>query len=278
MAHIRTLKPEFFRSRSLARCSIPARLTFAGLWCEADDAGRGVADADILKGAIWPKDADITPDSVERHLHELAQEHIVLYEMNGERYYAVLNWSLHQSAAFRRAEPKFPPPPQEPVSDGKNTPSPAETFFARERMQAASEGVLNRKGKEGKGEEGRGDDNGKRRGTTVPDIFPITDEMRAWATEAGIKSDLKRETYKFLDHYRAKDERRKDWVASWRNWLRKADEFANDSNHSRNVQNMGPVTRSRKDVALGDVRAYRDTGQSDLAEALQAQVDAGEFD
>lgn len=111
MARIRSIKPSFFRSRSLARCSIPARITFAGLWSEADDAGRGIADARILKGAIWPLDDAIQAQDVEDHLTELSREHIAFYEVDGDRYYIVKNWEEHQSAAFRRSPPVHPAPP-----------------------------------------------------------------------------------------------------------------------------------------------------------------------
>lgn len=112
MGRIRTLKPEFFRSRSLARCSRDARLTFEGLWCEADDHGRGVADPRVLKGSIWPLDDDLGWQDVENHLHELADTgHIVIYEADGERYFEVQRWSDHQSAAYRRGSPVYPLPP-----------------------------------------------------------------------------------------------------------------------------------------------------------------------
>lgn len=108
---IRTIKPSFFRSRSLARCSRDTRLTFAGLWTEADSAGIGVADPRILKGAIWPLDDDITPDIVQAHLEELAETgHIDLYEVDGDWYYAVLNWERHQSAGYRRGDSQHPKP------------------------------------------------------------------------------------------------------------------------------------------------------------------------
>ena len=114
MARIRTLKPEFFRSRSLAQCSVPARVTFQGLWCEADDHGRGVADARVLKGAIWPLDDDIEWKDVEKHLGELADtDHIRLYEVRSDRYYEVRHWSEHQSAAYRRGNAVHPEPPSE---------------------------------------------------------------------------------------------------------------------------------------------------------------------
>lgn len=111
MARIRTIKPEFFRSRSLSRCSRDARFTFTGMWCEADSMGRGIADARILKGAIWPLDDDITPPVIDLHLEQLAREHITLYEVDGERYFEIRNWEKHQAASYRQGEPVHPAPP-----------------------------------------------------------------------------------------------------------------------------------------------------------------------
>jgi len=110
VARIRTLKPTRFTSRSLAKCPRDARTTFEGMWCEADDHGRGIADARLLKGAIWPLDDDITFLHVSAHVDVLAATgHIRLYEVDGEAYYEVSNWAKHQAAAYRRGEPKYPP-------------------------------------------------------------------------------------------------------------------------------------------------------------------------
>lgn len=118
MARIRTLKPEFFRSRSLARVSRDARLTFQGLWCEADDFGRGVADPRILKGAIWPLDDDLGWQDVEKHLDELvATGHIVVYEVDGDHYFHIPTWEEHQAAAYRRGKAVHPAPPDIPLHD-----------------------------------------------------------------------------------------------------------------------------------------------------------------
>lgn len=140
MAKARILRADFFRSRSLSRCTRDARTTFQGLWIEADDAGRGLADPRILKGAIWPLDDDITPDMVEAHLWELEAEHIVLYEVDGERYFQVLSWEKHQAAAYRRADPKFPA-----HTDGTRLHAPAHAG-----VQAAHQSVLEVKERKGK--------------------------------------------------------------------------------------------------------------------------------
>jgi hypothetical protein len=111
MARSRILKAEFFRSRSLARCTIPARLTFVGLWAEADDRGRGVADPRVLKGSVWPLDDDVTPAVIADHLCQLVHTaHIRLYTSEEEVFYDVIRWDKHQAAAYRRGEPKYPDP------------------------------------------------------------------------------------------------------------------------------------------------------------------------
>ena len=111
VGRIRTLKPEFFKSRSLAQCPLEARMTFAGLWVEADDHGRGIADPRILKGAIWPLDDDVTHERVAEHLQTLVDTaHIILYDVDGEAYYEVVRWEDHQASAYRRGDPKYPAP------------------------------------------------------------------------------------------------------------------------------------------------------------------------
>jgi hypothetical protein len=145
MGRIRTLKPDFFRSRSMSRCTRDARLTFAGLWCEADDAGRGEADPRLLKGSIWPLDDDVDAAVIGGHLDELERTgHIRRYEVDGDGYYLILKWEKHQAAAYRRGEPKHPAPPRipplQPLHDD-----------ACKEVQSASNGVLEGKGVDGKG-------------------------------------------------------------------------------------------------------------------------------
>ena len=90
--------------------SIPARITFIGLWADADSAGRGLAHPVILKGVIWPLDDEITPQDISDHLEELAGEHIRLYTVGEDTYYAVTSWEKHQSASYRTGESKYPAP------------------------------------------------------------------------------------------------------------------------------------------------------------------------
>lgn len=58
----------------------------------------------------------------------------------------------------------------------------------------------------------------------VPADFAVSDDMEAWAAESAPLVDWKRETEKFRD-WEFKSPRT-DWTATWRTWMRKAQESA----------------------------------------------------
>ena len=60
------------------------------------------------------------------------------------------------------------------------------------------------------------------KGTRVPDTWPATDALRTWITEHAPAVDGTRETAQWLDYHRAKGDTAKDWAASWRTWMRRA--------------------------------------------------------
>lgn len=114
MARIRSLKPGFCKSDSIAALPRDARLHFAMLWTYADDAGRGVDNPKLIKGELWPLDDDVTAEVVEgwqRVLHRHGR--IVRYEVDGRRYFEVTNWSEHQ-------KPQHPKDSELPGSDAEN--------------------------------------------------------------------------------------------------------------------------------------------------------------
>lgn len=64
----------------------------------------------------------------------------------------------------------------------------------------------------------------RNRATRIPDEFIVTAEMREWARTEVPGLDLARSTRMFVDYWRAVSGRtatKIDWVATWRNWLRK---------------------------------------------------------
>lgn len=69
----------------------------------------------------------------------------------------------------------------------------------------------------------------RKRATRLPDDFTVTAEMVTWARENAPGIDGRYETAKFVDYWRSKsgkDATKTDWVATWRNWIRKASERA----------------------------------------------------
>jgi hypothetical protein len=63
----------------------------------------------------------------------------------------------------------------------------------------------------------------------IPADFVVTAAMHAWARERVSAINLARETEKFINHAHAHDRRQVDWEAAWRNWMLKAQEFAEEA-------------------------------------------------
>lgn len=66
----------------------------------------------------------------------------------------------------------------------------------------------------------------RKRASTVPLKFKITDEMREWAAQAVPLVDLDAKLPEWIDYWRGTGKTMKDWVSVWRNGMRKQQEFA----------------------------------------------------
>jgi len=55
--------------------------------------------------------------------------------------------------------------------------------------------------------------------------FQVTEDMQSWAKENKLTIDLTSQTNQFVDYHIAKGSLMKDWVAAWRTWMRKAEEW-----------------------------------------------------
>ena len=74
-------------------------------------------------------------------------------------------------------------------------------------------------------------DTDKERGTRkrahqLPDGWSPDDVTLAKQRKEFPSVDLSRELEKFRNHWQSKGETRKDWLATWRNWIIKADEWS----------------------------------------------------
>lgn len=148
MARIRTVKPEFFSSLTVASLPLTARLTFIGLWTHCDDDGRCVDDARLIRAALWPLD-DRSIDDVEQDVCVLSEAALIVrYKVGGRRFLAVKGWQKHQKINRPRAS-ELPPPPDPPMPPltSQNEPS----VEAHGAFTASS--LPERKGKERKGKE-----------------------------------------------------------------------------------------------------------------------------
>ncbi|MGQ4353221.1 hypothetical protein [Streptomyces drozdowiczii] len=116
MARIRTIKPDFFTSLTIADLTPEQRLTFIGLWTHVDDEGRCVDDPRLIKAAVWPLD-DRNSGDIEIDLKALSECSLILrYTLNRKRYLAITNWFEHQRIN-RPTASKLPAP-----EDGDPTP------------------------------------------------------------------------------------------------------------------------------------------------------------
>jgi hypothetical protein len=152
VARIRTIKPTFFSSLDIAKYPYEVRIHFAGLWTYADDAGRGADDARLIRAAIWPLDDAITVRKVERMQEALeAGGHIVRYEVDGRRWFAVVAESWKHQRIDKPQASRIPPPPI--PEDSTTVPGPLPEAAANGTGTLPEGSRLEGKGRERKGEE-----------------------------------------------------------------------------------------------------------------------------
>lgn len=98
------------------------------------------------------------------------------------------------------------------------------------------------------------------RGTCLPEDWALPKDWANWALhEAGgalTRDDVVREGQRFRDHWRGNRNRREgkkaDWLATWRNWVRRAIDDKSRGKHGGQTTAGGNVRRSGADV-LGDL-------------------------
>ncbi len=112
MSRIRTVKPEWLEDERLALASSDARVLSIALILLADDYGNGRANVMVLGAVVFPG-ADNARATFTAAAEELTRiRFVAFYEVDGQRYFSIRNWSKHQRVD-RPSEPKVPGPPQE---------------------------------------------------------------------------------------------------------------------------------------------------------------------
>ena len=121
MARIRTVKPEFNTSASVARLSESAQLFMVKLLTEADDYGRLLWLPKKLAGDLYPHRDDIDGKRINQLAKELEKEGILQrYEVDSKAYACFPNWEKHQRVD-RPSKSTIPPQPsrdtREPLAE-----------------------------------------------------------------------------------------------------------------------------------------------------------------
>jgi len=173
VARIRTIKPEFFTSLTIADLTPEQRLTFIGLWTNVDDEGRCVDDPRLIKAAIWPLD-DRTAADIEDDLRALTESSLITrYVFKQKRYMVVNGWQEHQKIN-RPTASKLPGPEQGEIPPPE-PPACGDESSLRTHARLTEDSLAERKGKEqgtGKGREVSGT------ASRPPDITPRPDVDR----------------------------------------------------------------------------------------------------
>lgn len=105
----RNIKPGFWKNEQLASCDPVARLLFIGLWGIADREGR-LKDSPLkIKMELFPCD----PVDVAAMLIQLASAKLIeRYEVNGDAFIQVTNFTKHQYPHAKERSSTIPAPNQ----------------------------------------------------------------------------------------------------------------------------------------------------------------------
>lgn len=223
MARARNIKPGFYKNEALAECSVWARLIFPGLWMLADREGRLEDRPKRIKGELLPFD----PKDVDPLLDELqAQNFILRYQNEEGRFIQILKFNQHQSPHYSEKTSIIKPPVIQ-ESTGHDAPPKPENPQAIKRGPQPPDSLnpdsLNPSSLIPESEPAPQEDRGEARATRLPPHWrpgkACTEFSQAehpqWTAER-----LERAIADFRDHWISKGERRADWDAAWRKWIR----------------------------------------------------------
>lgn len=253
---IRSIRPEFWTSNAISSLDLEDRLLFIGVWSYVDDNGVGIDRLSLIATELFPDDIEREPREtfarVSRGLANLSEAgRITRYTVGGKDYLSVTNWSEHQKID-KPGKARYP------------LPTTANAII-RDSVATVSRdsGDISAPGEGEKGRRGEGDstlrveapvadepdnlpalrdinapakaDAPRTRGTRLPDDWqPARSDANLSAEEGHDPDWLRREYAKFRDHWASQPGQKgvkTNWDATWRNWLRKAEEFAPRNNN-----------------------------------------------
>lgn len=232
MPRIRTIKPEFFTSPTIAELEYLSRLTFIGIWTYVDDEGRGRDDPRLVRAALYPLDDDVTTLMVEEALASLeAKKLIVRYEIPGQgRFFMVRSWAEHQS--INRPSPSKYPPPDEATLNAHGI--------------VIDDSLGERKGKEQGTGKGTGKGKPSAKGEPLGENWePDPKVLADLATKyPDIDQDLQLEN--FRAYWLEEGKPKKDWNLTLRRWFANAEGYRRERNGSTPQVDDLPLVKDLK--------------------------------
>lgn len=111
MGRIRSIKPEFWTSETIAGLCPETRLTFIGMWNHCDDYGVWKLIDRLIAASLYPMDDPAAALArTRRALDELSTSgRITYYEVSGKKFLHVTSWDEHQKID-RPTKSKLPRP------------------------------------------------------------------------------------------------------------------------------------------------------------------------
>ena len=110
MARNRIINAGIWQSQDFSKLSLIAKLVFIGLFSQADDEGRGRANATYIRNTLFPYNEKIESSEVKAALDEIAQHmSIQFYSVEDDEYYVLTRWKRWQK--INRPSPSYLPPP-----------------------------------------------------------------------------------------------------------------------------------------------------------------------
>jgi hypothetical protein len=120
---IRSIKPGFFKHDEVSQVSRPARLTWIGLWCFCDDAGRGRYNARLIHSELYALDDETSIEDVQDDLDELERlGHLVRYDADGQKLFYIPRFEKHQKPKYKTVN--YPGPIEPPSNPNRGAIEP----------------------------------------------------------------------------------------------------------------------------------------------------------
>lgn len=115
---IRSIKPEWMEDERLLMAGLPARTLSVCLILLADDYGNGRGNAELLRARAMPSETQDLFDAAYKRLVEIG--FVDVYEVRGQTYFHIRNWSKHQRVD-KPGKPMVPPPEPDEAAEPRSS-------------------------------------------------------------------------------------------------------------------------------------------------------------